>query len=208
MGMGLSGRAVRVAVVSRQEVVVRGLTAMLADYPERIVVSALATVWGNAGGVDVVLYDVIGLEHSLGAELDHLLAERGVKVLLYSRNLRPDLRARALEHGPVGWVSMEAEAKELVEAIEMCAAGGPRPEEVERPGHREGLSPREVEVLALITRGYSNKEITERLVLTSNTLKSHIRAIYHKIGVTSRSQAVGWAVQNGFAPPHTEHPSP
>lgn len=199
------GRVLRVAIVSRQEVVVRGLTAMLADYPDRVVVTALPSVWVKAAGVDVVLYDVIGLEHALGAELDHLLTETEVKVLLYSRDIRPDLRARALEHGSVSCVSMDADSRELLEAIELCAAGQPLPDQDHQPGREEGLSAREVEVLGLITQGHSNLEILDRLCLTSNTLKSHIRMIYRKIGVTSRAQAVAWAMQHGFSPARNGH---
>lgn len=177
---------------------------MLADYPERVVVTVLPTVWVRSVVADVVLYDVIGLDHDAGADLDHLLAESGVKVLLYSRSLRLDLRARALEHGSMSWVSTDADSTELLDAIERCAAGRPMPDQDERPGREEGLSAREVEVLALITQGYSNQEIAEQLVLTGNTLKSHIRTTYHKIGVTSRAQAVAWAMQNGLGPAHSE----
>jgi DNA-binding CsgD family transcriptional regulator len=63
------------------------------------------------------------------------------------------------------------------------------------------LSPREVEVLSLVTQGMSNQEIADRLFLTINTLKSHIRQAYKKIGVSSRAQAVAWCMQHGFAPP-------
>lgn len=54
------------------------------------------------------------------------------------------------------------------------------------------LSPRETEVLALIQRGLSNLEITHELYLSLNTVKSHIRSAYRKMGVTTRAQAVIW----------------
>jgi DNA-binding NarL/FixJ family response regulator len=197
----MSDQPVRLAIVSRQEVVARGLTAMLSDYPERVIVTALPTVWTKAQGVEVVLYDTIGLHERDGADLDHLLHRTGAKVLVFSRDMRPDLRARALAKGCRAWVSMSIRAKELVEAIELTAAGRPLPDQDERLGREVGLSPREVEVVALITQGLSNQEIVERLHLSANTLKSHIRQAYRKIGASSRAQAVAWAMQNGFAPP-------
>ena len=96
---------------------------------------------------------------------------------------------------------MSTRAKELVEAIELVAAGQSLPHQEDRLGQDVGLSPREVEVMALIAQGLSNVEIAERLHLSGNTLKSHIRQAYKKVGATSRAQAVGWALQNGFAPP-------
>jgi DNA-binding NarL/FixJ family response regulator len=192
---------IRLAIVSRQEVVARGLTAMLADYPHRVTVVALASVYGRVTGIDVVLYDTLGLHRADGADLDHLIQKTDAKVVIYSRDMRPDLRARALARGADGWVSMSLHARELVEAIERVADGKMLEEQADWIGHEAGLSPREVEVLALVTQGMSNQDIADRLFLTINTLKSHIRQAYKKIGVTSRAQAVAWCMQHGFAAP-------
>jgi DNA-binding NarL/FixJ family response regulator len=197
---------VRVAIVSRQEVVSRGLTAMLADYPDRIIVVALPSVYSPARGVDVVLYDTFALHKGDGADLDHLIQRTAAKVLIFSRDMRPDLRARAMARGADGWVSMSNHAAELVEVIERIADGKPTEVQIDWIGHEAGLSPREVEVLALVTQGMSNQDIADRLFLTINTLKSHIRQAYKKIGVSSRSQAVAWCMQHGFAPPDAKTP--
>lgn len=192
---------VRVAVVSRQEVVARGVSAMLMDFPERVIVVALPSIRGRAAGVDVVIYDTIGLHNSDGANLDHLLHHTDAQVLLLSRDMRPDLRARAVAMGARSWVSMSSHAAALVEAVELTAIGKPVPDQEEHLGNGAGLSQREVEILSLIAQGLSNQEIVDRLHLALNTLKSHIRSTYRKINVSSRSQAVAWAMQNGFAPP-------
>ena len=68
------------------------------------------------------------------------------------------------------------------------------------PGRTEGLSDRESEILALITQGKSNAEVAEITFLSPNTIKSYVRTIYRKIGVTSRTQAVLWGVRHGFVP--------
>ena len=65
---------------------------------------------------------------------------------------------------------------------------------------RAGLSPREAEIIALITQGLSNQEIADRAYLSINSVKTYIRSAYRKMDVTTRSQAVLWGVENGFKP--------
>ena len=56
--------------------------------------------------------------------------------------------------------------------------------------------------IALITQGLSNQAIADRAFLSINSVKSYIRSSYRKMGVTSRSQAVLWEIENGFRPDH------
>jgi HD-GYP domain-containing protein (c-di-GMP phosphodiesterase class II) len=79
---------------------------------------------------------------------------------------------------------------------------------LEAAGHRlprrreglAGLTAREVEVLVLLARGLSNKQIAERLVITPKTASNHIEHIYAKIGASSRAAAAMFAVQHGLLP--------
>jgi DNA-binding CsgD family transcriptional regulator/pimeloyl-ACP methyl ester carboxylesterase len=64
------------------------------------------------------------------------------------------------------------------------------------PAHEDNLSPREVEVLSLLAKGMSNREIAERLVLSPRTVERHIENIYAKIGVNNRVQAAAYAASN------------
>lgn len=64
------------------------------------------------------------------------------------------------------------------------------------------LSHREEEILRLITQGHTNQEIAETLFIALNTVKTHIRSLYHKIGVTSRTHAVLWGVRHGYLDAH------
>lgn len=192
-------RPVTLAIVSRQEVVTRGVTAMLSDFPERVTVTALPSSFAAARGVQVILYDTYGLHRSAGEDLQHLLHSTDARVLIYARDMRPDLRARAIAMGAPAWVSMSIRAAELVEAIELLAADRPVPEHHLGIRDSAGLTTREEEVVALIAQGFSNQDIIEKLVLSINTLKSHIRSAYAKMGVQTRAQAVSWAIQHGFA---------
>jgi DNA-binding CsgD family transcriptional regulator len=66
------------------------------------------------------------------------------------------------------------------------------------------LSAREAEILTMIAAGMSNQEIADRSYLSINSVKTYIRSAYAKIGAVRRTQAVRWALENGFAStPHT-----
>jgi DNA-binding CsgD family transcriptional regulator len=65
----------------------------------------------------------------------------------------------------------------------------------------EDLSPRELDVLRLVTNCYTNQEISESLFLSLNSVKTYIRGAYRKIGATTRSHAVVWGVRHGLLEP-------
>ena len=213
----------RVAVVSRHEEVRRGLVAMLEDAPERVLVVA-----GNLGNgtspadVEVILYDAIGLDDAhgdaSGEELDRLVRS-GVPVIAVDRVLRPDLGARALELGAAETVTMGASTGELVRVLDAAVRPGDGLGTISarirsRHGHddrghwqnttRHGLTPREVDILAMIAGGATNPDIARRLHLSVNTIKTAIRSAYRKIGVTRRSEAVAWCLQHGVAARHED----
>jgi two-component system NarL family response regulator len=60
------------------------------------------------------------------------------------------------------------------------------------------LTPRELEVLTLIAQGHSNKRIGRRLSITEGTVKTHVKGILGKLGVTGRGEAIGMAHRRGL----------
>lgn len=101
-----------------------------------------------------------------------------------ARRLRDRVRAGALDGA-------------AVEAV-LHAAGHPAQRRMARP---DGLTPREIEVLCLVARGASNKEIAARLVISDKTARNHVERIYAKIGVSNRIGASMYALDHGLAPP-------
>jgi DNA-binding CsgD family transcriptional regulator len=99
---------------------------------------------------------------------------------------------------------------EAVEAV-LGVAGHRVARRIEGPA---GLTRREIEVLRLIARGASNKEVAARLVISPKTAGTHIEHIYAKLGVSSRAEAGLFAVQHGllpetaFDPPGDHAPAP
>jgi DNA-binding NarL/FixJ family response regulator len=66
-----------------------------------------------------------------------------------------------------------------------------------------GLTPREAEVLALVARGMTNREVADLLVLSERTVARHLANLYTKLGVTSRTAAAAYAHDHGLAAPPT-----
>jgi DNA-binding NarL/FixJ family response regulator len=108
----------------------------------------------------------------------------------------------ALDSGAVGYLLKDADPDELIRGVRAAAAGqsplDPRAARevlASRQAGGEGatLSPREAEVLRLLTRGHPNKVIALRLGISEKTVKNHLSAVFQKIGVTDRTQAALWA---------------
>ena len=111
-----------------------------------------------------------------------------------ARQLNPQIMAIDVPNQPptvklVGSIAALLAAFPKVEP-EKVSANQPRPSDSD---WIEPLSDRELEVLQLIAEGLSRQEIATRLVLSFNTVKSHVRNIYGKLGVNNQMQAVGKA---------------
>jgi DNA-binding NarL/FixJ family response regulator len=115
----------------------------------------------------------------------------------------------AIRAGAIGFLLKDAEAKDLVRAIKAAAAGeaqlpnsitmrlvkGLLAAEHEAPA----LTEREVAVLRLLARAKSNKQISQELNVSEQTVKTHVSHILKKLGLTSRTQAALYAIQSGVA---------
>lgn len=198
----------RIAIVDDYPLVVAGVASFLAA--ERIDVVETGAMTAVITDVDIVLYDTFGQVQGVGIDLEDFVRDSGAKVVIYSWNLEPEMISQALAGGASGYLSKVLTGPEIVAALERVMRGevvvitGDNETSVggvgDWPGRAQGLSPREAEVLALITHGLSNQEIADRAFVSINTVKSYIRSAYRKIGVTRRPQAVLWGVANGFKP--------
>ena len=208
----MSSAPITVALVNDYDVVLAGLARMLDRYRDRALIVEIDANEPVAEPVDVVLYDSFAQPESDRDEVATLVANpRARRVVVYSWYLHPHLVDNARRQGAHGYLSKTLSARDLVAALEAVHAGeavvsDPPPRRarsaagLDWPGRTEGLTDRESEILALITQGMSNAEVAELTFLSPNTVKSYIRAIYRKIGAGSRTQAVLWGVEHGFAP--------
>ncbi|MBA8792622.1 DNA-binding NarL/FixJ family response regulator [Friedmanniella endophytica] len=206
-------RPISVALVDDYDVVVMGVANMLERYRDRVVIAEIDTNRPLHDTVDIVLYDSFAQQEADGDHVAELVASpHAGRVVVYTWNFEPDLVQTALRKGAAGYLSKALPARELVEALEAVHRGErvvsdpprrTRPASgLDWPGRGEGLTDREAEILALITQGRSNADVARLTYLSPNTVKSYIRTVYRKIGAGSRTQAVLWGIDHGFAPDH------
>lgn len=199
-------RPVRVTLAHESELVTVGFTGLLAPYAPRVQV--LPSPGGvPARDVDLTLHDTLAGVRDLPLAAVHPVAHDG-RLVTWTWNARPELVELALGNGVSGVLSKALPAARLVAALESIHHGRPvvdlgtgqplvgTPAVPESP--LETLTPREAQVIAMITAGLDNQSIADRASISINSLKSYIRSAYRKMGVSSRSQAVLWGVRHGY----------
>ncbi|MDQ2847849.1 MAG: response regulator transcription factor [Actinomycetota bacterium] len=214
MSAATKSAPITVALVDDYDVVLVGVAHMFDRYADRIVIAEIDANKPLVDQVDIVLYDSFAQPESDYAEINVLIENPSARrVVVYTWNFQPHLISSARRQGVHGYLSKALPARELVTALEAVHAGelvvsdppqrAPSITGLNWPGRGEGLSDRESEILALITQGKSNADVSKLTYLSPNTVKSYIRTIYRKIGVSSRTQAVLWGVGSGFSPDHS-----
>jgi DNA-binding NarL/FixJ family response regulator len=199
--------AIRVAIANDYELVVAGVGALLAPYPQIEIVDLAANRIPRVQA-DIVLFDTYG-HRDLGMNrLNELVAsDRNTSVAVYTFEFEPALIDRALSAGVRGYLDKRDSAQRLVGSLERIAAGevavssgGTKLHraEIEWPGRAVGLSARESELLPLLAEGLKNSEIAASLYLSVNTVKTHLKDLYRKLGASNRAQAVASAAEAGL----------
>jgi DNA-binding NarL/FixJ family response regulator len=198
---------IRIAIANDYELVVAGVGALLAPYPQIEIVDLAANRIPRVQA-DIVLFDTYG-HRDLGMNrLNELVAsDRNTSVAVYTFEFEPALIDRALSAGVRGYLDKRDSAQRLVHSLERIAAGevavssgGTKLHraEIEWPGRAVGLSARESELLPLLAEGLKNSEIAASLYLSVNTVKTHLKDLYRKLGASNRAQAVASAAEAGL----------
>ncbi len=159
---------------------------------------------------DVVLMDIhLPGESGIActARLKHLLP--ALQVIMVTVYRDHDLLFQALKAGACGYLLKRSSPEEILRAIaEVRSGGAPMTGEIARmvvetfqkPADRtpaaDGLSSREMEILALVSEGFANKEIGSRLGISYDTVRAHLRRIYERLHVRCRAEAVSRYLQS------------
>jgi DNA-binding NarL/FixJ family response regulator len=187
-------------VYDEPELIVSGVDHMLARTgPPAEVLTIPVDAEPEQVAVDVLLCDPVGRHLQIEEYLAAVVALTLAPVLVFTWSSSPSAVRRSMAAGARGFLSKGTSSENLAAAVEAVRVGEtivPRPVRTLR-GTAE-LSARETDVLDLICRGMSNMEIAEQLFVSVNSVKTYVRQIYHKIGVTRRSQAVAWGLSHGY----------
>jgi DNA-binding NarL/FixJ family response regulator len=163
--------------------------------------------------VDLVIMDLdLDTQATRPEKLGRLLrAAEGFPVLVVTRGGAGRGISAALQHGALGVVLKDRPAEVLMRAIRAVLAGEvwlersmvssffrrERPVPVERPVTPERLTPREAQIVELVSLGLPNKQIAERLSIAENTVRHHLTSIFDKLAVENRVQLMRYTWDGG-----------
>jgi two-component system, NarL family, response regulator LiaR len=204
---------IRVLLVDDHSVVREGLHMFLGRDPELLVVGEAAdgeeaVSLARQLRPDVVLMDLL-MPVMDGIAATAAIREEmpDIEVVALTSVLESESVVGAVKAGAIGYLLKDTQAAELRRAIKAAAAGqvqlspqalGYLLHKVQLPETPEVLTGRESEVLHLLARGLSNKEIARDLQVSEDTIKTHVAHILSKLGVQSRTQAVLTAMRLGL----------
>jgi DNA-binding NarL/FixJ family response regulator len=224
--------AVRIIVADDHQVVRTGFAALLDTQPD-FTVTGTASDGAEAVRIcrelrpDVVLMDVRmpGMD---GIEATRQLAGSGAdgpRILILTTFDLDEYVYDALRAGASGFLLKDVTAERLFDAVRVIAAGDallapavtrrlisefvllhPKPDGPSAAA-LAALTPRETQVLRLVAEGLSNPEIAARLVVTEETVKTHVSRVLSKLGLRDRTQAVVTAYESGLVIPRSREPS-
>ncbi|HEX6854798.1 MAG TPA: response regulator transcription factor [Streptosporangiaceae bacterium] len=217
-----------IVVADDHEMVRAGFAALLGTQPD---FDVLGTAADGAAAVavcrdlrpDVVLMDVRmpGID-GIEATRQLMAGEDPPRVLILTTFDLDEYVFDALRAGASGFLLKDATAERLFDAVRVVAAGDALlapavtrrlisefarirpPASAAAPAALAALTPRETEVLRLVAAGLSNPEIAGRLVVTEETVKTHVSRVLAKLGLRGRSQAVVAAYESGLVVPARE----
>ena len=218
---GANDRRIRVLVADDHAIVRKGICALLATEADIEVVGEAqdgeqAIAVAQKAQPDVILMDLVM------PSLDGLEAIRRIRacqpkarILVLTSFAGDDKVFPAIKAGALGYLLKDSGPEELVQAIEQVYRGQSSlhpsiarkvlrelSEAAEHRPDTDPLTEREIEVLQLVARGRSNREISGLLTISEATVRTHVSNILAKLGLCSRTQAALYALREGWASLH------
>ncbi|HCT77471.1 MAG TPA: DNA-binding response regulator [Micromonosporaceae bacterium] len=222
---------IRVLIADDDHLMRAGLIELLTADPEIDIVGQASTGREAVQRTRQLTPDVVLMDVRM-PDLDGIAATRelsqaapAVKVLILTTFEQNDYIFGALRAGASGFLLKRTRPEELIAAVHTIASGDsllspsvtrrvidrmaqqPTPDLADQSKLDE-LTPREREVLELVTRGMSNREIAAVLIVEESTIRTHVKRILMKLGLRDRVQAVIFAYENGLNRPRATESGP
>ncbi|HEX5284594.1 MAG TPA: response regulator transcription factor [Bryocella sp.] len=208
-GSAESDARINILIVDDHPVVRQGLRAMLSSEPD-FSVMGMAMSAREAFGIvrgqvpDVVLMD-LRMPEMEGTEAIAELRRitPNIRILVLTNYGSDEYIVRATQAGAMGYLLKNTPQEEIVKAVRMVYRNERYvPKDIaqrlfEAIG-REELSPRELEVLALVARGYTNKDAAQKLFISDKTVRNHVTSCLLKLQAKDRTEAVTRAIERGL----------
>lgn len=211
----------KVLVVDDHAVVRSGLMMLLHGKHNIEVIGEAADGEEGIQAAQLLKPDVVLMDLNMPSGMDGLTATTELRrlmpdlaILILTMHDNDEYLFRAIHVGASGYILKSAPHEELLTAIRSVAAGNAylyptatkrlmneyieRLKQGENTDTFESLSDREKEVLALIAKGFSNKEIAEQLIISVKTVESHKSNVMEKLGLKTRPELVKFAVKKGL----------
>lgn len=202
-------KSIRIAVVEDDKTVREGLQMLLNGSPGYACIASFASGEEALKEIPVLLPDVVLMDINLpgmnGIESIVKLREQNLNILFIMLTVfeNTDTIFQSLSAGACGYLLKNTPPAKLLEAIQDVYRGGsPMSGEIARkvvqsfqhPAEKQNISisltKREEEILALLSQGYFYKEIANTLFISTETVRTHIRNIYEKLHVRTRTEAI------------------
>ncbi len=204
----------RIILADDHKIVREGLRWMLSDEDDVEIVGEADSGEALLKLVDRVDADIVLLDVRMpgmsGLDALEILNERvpDLKVIILSMHGEPAYVRRAVELGAAGYLLKSSDRDELLGALAAVAAGkayiqGEVTETLMKSisGQEAGtslLSPRETEILVLVSRGLENKQIATELGISEATVKTHLKGVFNRLDVSSRAEAAAVGLRLGL----------
>ena len=205
-------QAIKIIIVDDHNMVRKGLRVLLEDYDDLLIVAEAgddeaAVDLCRRDCPDVVLMDmVMPRMNGVIATQEILQVCQDIAIIALTSYTDEENVQQALKAGAIGYLLKDVSGDELVNAIRRAHEGqstlAPAAAQVlisattRPPAIGHDLTNREREVLALMIDGLNNRQIGERLVISSSTVKNHVSSILSKLDTATRTQAVALAVEH------------
>jgi two-component system nitrate/nitrite response regulator NarP len=189
-----------VAVVDKNSLIVRGLRMMFAEDGRLNVVATASDGERFMDALDRFHFDVVicgwQMPYCSGREVLERLAKRAnpPRVIIYTGDPDPEAPRIAMRLGAAGFFSKTEPPENLIDVVDAVARGSMIfpfiPVNGEDRDPLRILTPRERELLAMLSQGFTNFEIAGKLKVSPNTVKFHLRNLYDKLHIRNRAEAV------------------